>query len=175
MIRNDREYQYTLERIRDFEAQCTAVKEQLSREGHGEEDVMAALAGTEAILDDLRFERDFYDRLRGEGVRVVPDYPPEERGKALIALRVATGKTQRQLAAALGVSEAQISRDEKNDYHGVTQERYARVLKALGVEEHVAPYVVVRQIAIELPMITREAASFSPDPNHDLVLKVSES
>jgi transcriptional regulator with XRE-family HTH domain len=51
----------------------------------------------------------------------------------LIALRIARGLTQRQLADRLGVPESQVSSDERNEYHGVTIERAARILDALGV------------------------------------------
>jgi DNA-binding XRE family transcriptional regulator len=148
MIRNDREYQQTVQRIRDFEEQADAMRQKLLRDGFGEGDIETALSGTSAILEDLRFERDYYERLLNEGPSAVPDYPPEERGKALIALRIALRKSQKQLAEALGVSEAQISRDEKNDYHGITLERYARILNAMGIEEHVASYVDKRSVAV---------------------------
>jgi transcriptional regulator with XRE-family HTH domain len=50
----------------------------------------------------------------------------------LIALRIAAGMTQRQLADRLDVSEAQVSRDERNEYHGITVERAQRIIDALG-------------------------------------------
>ena len=55
-----------------------------------------------------------------------------DMGRTLIALRVANGLSQRELAERLGVSEAQISRDERNEYHGITVERAQRVLDAMG-------------------------------------------
>ena len=55
-------------------------------------------------------------------------------GRLLIALRIAKGLTQRELAERLEVSERQVSRDERNEYHGVTVERANRIFEALGVE-----------------------------------------
>ena len=43
-------------------------------------------------------------------------------GELLVAARIAQGSTQRQLAEKLGVHESQVSRDERNEYHGVTLE-----------------------------------------------------
>ncbi len=55
-------------------------------------------------------------------------------GRSLVALRIARGISQRDLAERLGVHESQVSRDERNDYHGVTVERATRVLDALKVQ-----------------------------------------
>lgn len=53
-------------------------------------------------------------------------------GQLLVALRIANGITQKELAKRLGVDESLISRDERNDYQGVSIERAQRVLDALG-------------------------------------------
>jgi len=34
----------------------------------------------------------------------------------------------------LGVSEAQVSKDERNEYHGITVEKAQRILEALGIK-----------------------------------------
>jgi ribosome-binding protein aMBF1 (putative translation factor) len=54
-------------------------------------------------------------------------------GRYLIQARIAKGWSPRDLAAALGVDEALISRDEKDEYQGITKERVQRILDALGV------------------------------------------
>ena len=140
MIRNEREYRHTCERIADFRRQTEAMAQQVREAGFDEADVELAIAPTRALTQDLEWERDFYDRLRAEGPAAVPAYTPENRGKALIALRIACGLTQRELAERLTVREAQVSRDERHDYRGITQDRYARVLEALGVEERSLGY-----------------------------------
>jgi ribosome-binding protein aMBF1 (putative translation factor) len=42
--------------------------------------------------------------------------------------------SQRELAAKLEVHESQVSRDERNEYHGITVERVIKILDALGVK-----------------------------------------
>jgi ribosome-binding protein aMBF1 (putative translation factor) len=67
----------------------------------------------------IRQEFDELDNLRG-------------LGHLLIALRIAQGISQRELARRLGVHESQVSRDERNEYFGITLERAAKVLDALN-------------------------------------------
>ncbi len=55
-------------------------------------------------------------------------------GTKLVALRIARGITQRELAQRLEVHESQVSRDERNKYHGVTAERASRIHDALHVQ-----------------------------------------
>ena len=135
MLRNDREHRQFQERLRDFREQVESMREQLAAQGLSAADIAQATEPTEALARELAYEVELYERLQTEGLTAVPSFGAAERGKALIALRIAQGWTQRQLADALGVNEAQVSRDERNDYHGVTQERFARILEALGVEE----------------------------------------
>ena len=54
-------------------------------------------------------------------------------GGALVALRIALGLTQRDLAERLGVHESQVSRDERNEYHGITVDRASRIFDTLDV------------------------------------------
>jgi DNA-binding XRE family transcriptional regulator len=78
----------------------------------------------------LAEEVDWYERVRRR------DFPALSRltqiGRLLIALRIANGVTQRELAERLGVNESVVSRDERNEYHGITVERAQRILDALN-------------------------------------------
>jgi DNA-binding XRE family transcriptional regulator len=76
-------------------------------------------------------------------------------GRLLIALRIANGLTQRELAERLGVSEAVVSRDERNEYHGITVERAQRLLDAL----HATVVTQVEEVTPSPPTApTRELA-----------------
>ena len=54
-------------------------------------------------------------------------------GRWLIGVRIAKGLSQKELAELLGVSEAQVSRDERNEYHGITVERAQHILQTMEV------------------------------------------
>jgi transcriptional regulator with XRE-family HTH domain len=77
-------------------------------------------------------------------------------GRLLIALRIANGLAQRELAERLGVSEAVVSRDERNEYHGITVERAQRILDALG--------------ASVMTQVEEGAPSPPPAPTRDLAI-----
>jgi transcriptional regulator with XRE-family HTH domain len=72
-----------------------------------------------------------YERLRQGEVGEVLNL--HGLGRMLVGLRVSLGLSQRELAGRLGIHESQVSRDERNEYHGITVERASRVLDALGV------------------------------------------
>jgi transcriptional regulator with XRE-family HTH domain len=57
-------------------------------------------------------------------------------GHLLISVRIAQGISQRELARRLDVHESQISRDERNEYFGITLERAIKILDALNVRLH---------------------------------------
>ena len=54
-------------------------------------------------------------------------------GQVRIGLRIARGMTQRELARRMDADETAVSRDERNEYHGITVDRARKVLDALGV------------------------------------------
>jgi transcriptional regulator with XRE-family HTH domain len=51
----------------------------------------------------------------------------------LIGLRNARGMTQRERARRMDAGKTAVSRDEHNEYHGITVERARKGLEALGV------------------------------------------
>jgi transcriptional regulator with XRE-family HTH domain len=53
--------------------------------------------------------------------------------RLLISLRIAQGISQRELAKRLDVHESQVSRDQRNEYLGITLERVIKILDALNV------------------------------------------
>ncbi len=54
----------------------------------------------------------------------------------LVALRISKGVKQKDLAEKLGIKESQVSRDERNEYHGASVDKIQKVLDVLGVKLH---------------------------------------
>lgn len=131
MIRNETEYGEAVSRLRDEEARLAEQKAKLVEMGLVPEDVERALDPFRSFHLQLREEVEYYERLRRGEVGALQNL--HGLGQMLVGLRIARGLTQRQLAELLGVHESQVSRDERNEYHGLTVERASRILDALRV------------------------------------------
>lgn len=130
MIRNDKEYQEALRRLatdQDFIARQRAALEQM---GLAPEEVERGVGPTLSFHAQLVDEVEWYERVCRRDFEVIRTLTAI--GRLLIAARIANGVSQRELAERLSVSEAQVSRDERNEYQGVTVERAQRILECLG-------------------------------------------
>lgn len=134
MIRNETEYQEASARLTDERNRLADHRARLQQAGLNEEQIKRAVDPMESFHLQLKEEVESYERLkRGEF-----DELENLRGfgTLLISLRIAKGMSQRELARRLSVHESQISRDERNEYFGITLERAIKILDALGVRLH---------------------------------------
>lgn len=92
----------------------------------------------ESLSLQLAEEVESYERLKRGQFSEIENL--HGLGRLLVGLRIARNLSQRELADMLGVHESQVSRDERNEYHGVTVQRAAAILDALGAQltSHVA-------------------------------------
>ncbi len=134
MIRNEAEYQEASSRLAEERTRLAEHRERLRIAGLDDDEIKRVIDPMESFHLQLQEEVESYERLkRGE----LPDLENlRGLGHLLISLRIAKGISQRDLAARLGVHESQVSRDERNEYHGITLERASRVLDALKVTLH---------------------------------------
>jgi DNA-directed RNA polymerase specialized sigma subunit len=130
MIRSEKEYREAFERLRQDEEVLALQKEKLEGLGLSEVEVRRALEPMLSFRAQLEEEVEWYERVRRRDFGIIRDLSAV--GTLLIALRIANGLSQRKLAEKLGVSEAQVSRDERNEYHGITVDRAQRVLDAMN-------------------------------------------
>jgi predicted transcriptional regulator len=77
------------------------------------------------------FEEDLdeYERIKRGNIGEFINF--HEIGRMLIAVRIASGLSQRELAERLQVDESQVSRWERNEYHGITIERTGDIVEAM--------------------------------------------
>ncbi len=132
MIRNENEYREAITRLGEEQKRIETQKAELEKMGLSPAEVKRAIDPIQSFHLQLQEEVESYQRLkRGEFDEI---WDLRGLGQLLISARIARGLTQRQLAEKLGVNESQVSRDERNEYHGVTLDRAARILELLGVE-----------------------------------------
>jgi ribosome-binding protein aMBF1 (putative translation factor) len=131
MIRNEKEYQEAAARLEAERRRLEEHRAKLSEAGLAKDEVKRVMDPMVSFHLQLQEEVESYERLkRGEF-----DELDNLRGLGhlLVSLRIARSISQRDLASRLGVHESQVSRDERNEYHGITLERAIKVLDALGV------------------------------------------
>lgn len=131
MIRNEGEYQEASGRLADERNRLTEHRTRLREAGLNDVEIKRVIDPMESFHLQLQEEVESYERLkRGEF-----DDLDNLRGLGhlLISTRIAQGISQRELARRLAVHESQVSRDERNEYFGITLERAAKILDALSV------------------------------------------
>jgi ribosome-binding protein aMBF1 (putative translation factor) len=131
MIRNETEYKEAVARLADERDRLAAHRVRLKDAGLDDEEITRVIDPMESFHLQLKEEVESYERLkRGEFEEL---YNFRGFGHLLISLRIARGISQRELARQLGVHESQVSRDERNEYFGITVERAVKILDALNV------------------------------------------
>jgi ribosome-binding protein aMBF1 (putative translation factor) len=144
MIRNEAEYQHASARLIEERNRLSEHRARLKATGMKNEEIKRVIDPIESFHLQLKEEVESYERLkRGEF-----DELENLRGLGhlLISVRIAQGISQRELARRLEVHESQISRDERNEYFGITLERAVKVLDALNVRLHTKVEVAPEQL-----------------------------
>ena len=131
MIRNEAEYQQAVARVDAEKNRFVEHIEAWKKQDFTADQIAKLREPLESFHMQLVEEVQSYERLkRGQFSEFETLHG---LGQIIIGLRIARGMTQRQLARCLKVDETMVSRDERNEYHGITVERANRVLDALGV------------------------------------------
>jgi DNA-binding XRE family transcriptional regulator len=131
MIRNEAEYQEASKRLGDELKRLDEHRPRLKEAGLGDIEVKRVIDPLESFHLQLKEEVEAYERLKRGEFEDLDNLPG--LGHLLITSRIAQGISQREFARRLGVHETQVSRDERNEYFGITLERAAKILDALNV------------------------------------------
>jgi DNA-binding XRE family transcriptional regulator len=131
MIRNEVEYQEAVKSLTEERTRYDAHGRDLVGMGLTADEVKRAMDPLRSFNLQLEEEVEVYEHLKRGDLGELDNL--HGLGRTLIGLRIALGLTQRQLAARLDVNESQVSRDERNEYQGITVERASRIFDTLGV------------------------------------------
>lgn len=132
MIKTESEYQECLKRLEDDRRTMQAQREKLEELSLPADQIELVMAPLLSFNCQLKEEVEWYERVKRRDFGVFTQLT--EIGPLLVALRIANGISQAELAKRLAVDVSQISRDERNEYHGISIERAERVVAALGEE-----------------------------------------
>lgn len=132
MIRNEAEYKLAVSRLKDERDRLADQRRRLAEMNLSEDEIKRVLDPVRSFHLQLDEEVQSYERLKRGDFGAFHNL--KGIGQLLIALRISQGLSQRELAARLETHESQVSRDERNEYHGITLDRASKILDALGAD-----------------------------------------
>ena len=133
MLKTENEYKLAVQKLTDQRTRFTQQRDAYIQSGLEADELERVLAPLRSFTMELEEEIADYESLkRGEfteldGLRGI--------GTLLVRMRIASGMTQKELADKLGVDPSLVSRDERNEYHGVTVD-----LSLIHISEPTRPY-----------------------------------
>jgi Cu/Ag efflux pump CusA len=144
MIKTEKEYRECCRKIEKEQAVIDLQRTELQKMKLTEDEIKRALDALISFNQQLIDEVRRYEKVLRRDFGTINDLT--SIGRVLIALRIANGISQKELANRLEVNVSQVSRDESNEYHGVSIDRAQRILDALG--ERLITAVQERQASV---------------------------
>lgn len=133
MIKTEQAYLHAKKIIKEFEDTYEEKKQQLQAEGWTDEQIDLGLSPSEHMIENLKREvKEYGDIKQGLFDKTITF---SNIGIRLIQFRIFKKVSQSVLAKRLGVTPALISRDERNNYSGITFDKAKRILNALGIDD----------------------------------------
>lgn len=132
MIKNESAYQKAVEKLKQDQEFISSEKKRFEEMGLNSDQTKMAIQPLISFHEQLKAEVEYYEKIKRGSFN--PIYKFTDIGKTLIAYRIYLGMTQAELANKLGVSESQVSRDERHEYYGATTEKIETVMEAMGMK-----------------------------------------
>lgn len=135
MIRTKREYEAALKKLVQNDEALSKQRKELEKLELSKEDIDHAMSPLVNFRNQLQEEIKIHEGIKNRDWNLILNLAdPHHIGRFLIALRIAYNLTQRDLAKLLGVTEAQVSKDEINEYHGISFDRAVKIMEIFGVQ-----------------------------------------
>ncbi len=131
MIRNETEYKEAVSRLEGERRRLADHRARLKETGLSKDEIKRVVDPMESFHLQLVEEVENYERLKRGEFADLDNF--RGLGPLLTSLRIAQGISQRELAHRLGVHESQVSRDERNEYFGITVERAIKIIEVMNV------------------------------------------
>lgn len=131
MIRSEKEYQKAVERLEEERKVMARQRDHFQELGHTGEELERLMQPLVSFHNQLMEEVEAYEGMKRGNLGTLYEF--NNIGRWLVGVRIALGLSQKEFADELGVSEAQVSRDENNEYHGITLDKAQRILETFNV------------------------------------------
>jgi HTH-type transcriptional regulator/antitoxin HigA len=133
MIKTDAQRERTQVQIDGFKQALAKAEQETSRKR------AAAICGSyEGMIRQLEDELREYDQLKSGQFGLPSVDRLDKIAPFIVKLRIAKGISQTELARRLGVSKQVVSRQEEDEYQGVSISRLQEILDALGISAKVS-------------------------------------
>ena len=135
MIRTKREYEASLKKLMQNDEALSKQRSELERLELSKEDIDLAMSPLINFRNQLKEEIKIYEGIKSRDWDLILKLADLHHiGRFLIAIRIAYGLSQRDLAKLLGVTEAQVSKDEINEYRGISFDRAIRIMEIFKIK-----------------------------------------
>jgi len=130
IINTEADYQRSKKLVAHSEKGFIQQRERLVKEGLSPQEIERAMEPTMSFLEDIKDEVKWYENAKKK--KFSPMTELTGIGRMLIALRISSGMSQTEFAERMDVAQSQISRDENEEYQGITLERAQKILAIFG-------------------------------------------
>jgi len=131
MIRSEKEYQKAVNRLEEEQKVINRQRAHFEDLGHSGEELDRLMQPLISFHNQLNEEVEAYEEMKRGNLGTL--YEINNIGRWLVGVRIALGMSQKEFAKELGVTEAQVSRDEINEYHGITVDKAQRILETFNI------------------------------------------
>lgn len=131
MIRSEKEYQKAINRLEEEQKVINYQRAHFKKMDYTGEELERLMQPLISFHSQLNEEVEAYEGMKRGNLGTLYEF--NNIGRWLIGVRIALGMTQKEFAEKLGVSEAQVSRDETNEYQGITMEKAQRILETFNI------------------------------------------
>ena len=133
MVRNDKEYRHSKERLSELEAELKELSSVRSLAGR-DEVASAVIDALRMQIEDLEREISEYEDLKEGRLLSFAADDLDSLGELLTKARIACGLTQAELGELLGITQQQVARYERDGWQKISMWRLAEATDALGLD-----------------------------------------
>jgi HTH-type transcriptional regulator/antitoxin HigA len=137
MIRNDKDYRHSKERLSELEAELKELSSVRSSAGREEEVASAVIDALRMQIEDLEREISEYEDLKEGRLLSFGADDLDSLGELVTKARIACGLTQAELGDLLGMSQQQVARYERDGWQKISVWRLAEAADALGLDVNI--------------------------------------